>query len=85
MTITLLYFAGLRERLGVDREQVVRPDGVRTAGELRAWLRGRGGVWEQALADDQPIRIAVDQDIADASTGVHDRSEVAFFPPVTGG
>jgi molybdopterin synthase catalytic subunit len=47
MTITILYFAGLREALGSSRESVALPAGVDTAGALRAWLRQRGGAWAE--------------------------------------
>ncbi len=85
MTITILYFASLRETLGRDRETLALPRGVATAGELRAWLRERGGAWAEALAEGRSIRVAVDQSMARPDTGLRDGAEVAFFPPVTGG
>ena len=84
MNVTVLYFAGLREALGCDREQLALPGHVRTAGALREWLRERGGAWSQALSSGS-LRIAVDQDMAGADTVLHGGAEVAFFPPVTGG
>lgn len=85
MTITILYFAGLREALGTGRETVDLPAGIGTAGQLRAWLRGRGGAWAETLAEGRAIRIAVDQAMARADTPLRSGAEVAFFPPVTGG
>ena len=41
MSVTVLYFAGLRERLGTGGETLELPPGVTTAGGLRDWLTGR--------------------------------------------
>ena len=85
MTITILYFAGLRETLGTGRESVELPRDVATAAQLRAWLRQRGGAWAEALADGRAVRIAIDQAMARPDTPLRPGAEVAFFPPVTGG
>lgn len=85
MSVTILYFASLREAVGTARETVELPDGVRSARELRAWLRGRGGPWAEALAEGRSVRVAVDQSMAGPDTPVRAGAEVAFFPPVTGG
>ncbi len=85
MSVTVLYFASLREAVGCAREVVEPPAQIGTAGELRAWLRERGQPWRDALADSRAIRMAVDRSMATAATPVSAGAEVAFFPPVTGG
>ncbi|MCL4745743.1 MAG: molybdopterin converting factor subunit 1 [Burkholderiaceae bacterium] len=85
MNVTVLYFAGLRESLGVEREALRLPDAVDTAAGLREWLRARGGAWSEAFADGRAVRVAVDQALAAPSASLHEGAEVAFFPPVTGG
>lgn len=85
MQIELRFFASVREQLGVAQERVELPDTVATVGQVRQWLRERGGVWQEALADGRALRMAVDHAVARADTAVADGSEVAFFPPVTGG
>ena len=85
MKLTILYFASLREVLGVDREVIEVPSQVKTVGDLRAWLRARGGVWESALAQGRSVRAAVAQRMAATDTELTPDVEVAFFPPVTGG
>ena len=83
--ITLLYFARLREALGLSSEQADLPAGVTDVQSLTEWLRQRSGTWQEELAQDKPVRVAVNQDMADSDTTVRDGDEVAFFPPVTGG
>ncbi len=85
MRLTLLYFASLREAVGVGRESLVPPADVTTVGALRAWLRSRGDAWQRALAEERNVRAAVDQRMASADTPLAEDAEVAFFPPVTGG
>ena len=83
--VTVLYFARLREALGRDAEHLALPADVRTAGALRDLLRNRGGVWETELAAAKPVRIAVNQSMANVNTAIGAGDEIAFFPPVTGG
>ncbi len=84
-TVEILYFARLREALGVAREQLTLPAGVGTAGQLRAYLASRGGTWQTEFDPKRPVRIAVNQDLAHAGDPLADGDEVALFPPVTGG
>ena len=82
MSVRILYFASLREALGVPGETVDLPHGVVTVGGLRDWLAGQG---RARLASARNLRCAVNQDMAGSDTAVRDGDEVAFFPPVTGG
>jgi len=83
--ITVVYFARLREALGKSREELVLPADVRDLAGLRLMLMSRGGAWTDELADGKPVRVAINQDMADGDTQISDGDEVAFFPPVTGG
>ncbi|GLU34663.1 molybdopterin converting factor subunit 1 [Trinickia caryophylli] len=85
MKIELKYFASVRESLGIAHETVTLPDGIATVGDVRAWLRTRGGAWAEALAQGRALRMACDQTMTDETTRLTDGCEVAFFPPVTGG
>ncbi len=84
-TITVLYFARLRETFGMASENMALPDDVASLEGVRAALAARGGVWAHELAAGRAFRAAVNQDIASADTAVKAGDEVAFFPPVTGG
>lgn len=81
----ILYFALLRERIGLPEETVAPPETVRTVADLTAWLRGRSAQHEAALANSAMVRVAVNQDYAQPTDVVKPGDEVAFFPPVTGG
>lgn len=83
--IRLLYFASLREQLGIDREQIDLPPDVQQVADLVAHLRARGGAWEQVLADAEHVLVAINQEMARAEDPIADGDEIGLFPPVTGG
>ena len=85
VTVTILYFARLREALGQSSERLELPVSVSSVGALRDHLRTRGGAWEAELGAAKPVRVAVNQDMAKPGLLLADGDEVAFFPPVTGG
>lgn len=76
MTVEVLYFASLRERLGRGADTLAHAPGT-----VRE-------VWRVATGQDTVptgLLCAVNQDHADWNAPVRDGDEVAFFPPVTGG
>ena len=85
MSLTLLYFARLREALGTGSEKVEPAASVTDVAELLDWLRARGDAWSDELGPSRSLRVAVNQEMADLATPLRDGDEVAFFPPVTGG
>ncbi|WP_295005634.1 molybdopterin converting factor subunit 1 [uncultured Dechloromonas sp.] len=82
MSVKILYFAGLKEKLGLSAESIELPAGVTTVGALRDWLVGQG---RAALGSARNLRCAVNQDMAKLDAAIQDGDEIAFFPPVTGG
>ena len=85
MERVLLYFAWVRERVGLGEEQVVLPAEVLTLTDLAAWLKARGGGYSEAFARPEKLRAALDQKMVPLTTAIGDAREIAFFPPVTGG
>jgi molybdopterin converting factor subunit 1 len=83
--VDILYFAWVRERIGVDREEVNPPAEVTDVAGLIAWLAGRSPGHASALADPACLRAAVDQKVAGPDALIAGALEVALFPPVTGG
>ena len=83
MKLTVKYFASIRESLGQAGETV--DTRAQDLAGLRDELVARGGAYAQALARGKAVRVAVDQVMSDESAALREGSEVAFFPPVTGG
>jgi molybdopterin synthase sulfur carrier subunit len=81
--IDVLYFAWLRERIGLPRERV--ETGAATVAELVEELRGREERYAAAFADLSAVRVAVDQELTTLDAPLDGVREVAFFPPMTGG
>ncbi|MFQ5624565.1 MAG: molybdopterin converting factor subunit 1 [Paracoccaceae bacterium] len=79
----VLYFAWIRERIGLPAENVVSQ--AATVRELIEELRVREPRYEAAFSDMRAVRVAVDQETTDLDAGITGASEVAFFPPMTGG
>jgi molybdopterin synthase sulfur carrier subunit len=81
----LLYFAWVREQIGMDAETLALPAEVTHVAALLDWLASRSAGHAAALADRSRIRVAVDQAFATPDTPLAGAREIAIFPPVTGG
>ena len=81
----ILYFAWVREQIGVDREQLEPPADITDLRGLIGWLAGRSPGHGSALGDIARLRAAVDQKYAALDTPIAGAREIAIFPPVTGG
>lgn len=76
MSVTVRFFASIRERLGKS-EAVIDLGSARTVADV--WARAAGG--------PPPARLlaAVNLEHVSLDSPVRDGDEVGFFPPVTGG
>lgn len=81
----LLYFAWLRERIGLAEEDISPPLEVTTVSALLDWLKSRGPGYAAAFADLRVIRVAINQEYATSADKITPEDEIAIFPPVTGG
>ncbi len=79
----VLYFAWVRERIGLPKERVETSAATVTA--LVEELRAREDRYAAAFADLSALRVAVDQELVDFDAPLAGAREVAFFPPMTGG
>ncbi len=79
----VLYFAWVRERVGLPREAVETE--AATVADLVAELSAREERYAVAFSDMAAIRVALDQELADLDAPLQGVREVAFFPPMTGG
>lgn len=81
--VNVLYFAWVRERIGLPKETVETT--AATVADLVAELSAREDRYAAAFADVSALRVAVDQDLTDFDASIEGAREVAFFPPMTGG
>lgn len=82
----ILYFAWLRERLGINEEIVEMPAGVDTVADLLEWLKTRDEVFGDVFSDSAIIQVAVNQKLVrERSAPLDGAQEIALFPPMTGG
>lgn len=83
MTLDLLYFAWVRERIGLPRERIETR--ATTVAGLISELAAREDRYALAFSDLRALRVALDQELADFDAPLAGVNEVAFFPPMTGG
>jgi sulfur-carrier protein len=81
----IVYFAWVRERIGLAEEEVSLPPTVRTVSDLVAWLVTRGEGYAYAFDNPGVVRAAIDKVHAKPQAALAGAREVAFFPPMTGG
>ena len=81
--IEVLYFAWVRERIGLPRESLSTD--AKTVADLVDELKAREDRYAAAFADVSALRVAVDQELSDFEAPLAGVREVAFFPPMTGG
>jgi molybdopterin synthase sulfur carrier subunit len=83
--LKLLYFAWVRERVGKGEEVVEPPASVTTVADLMSWLAGRGEEYAFAFENPKIIRAAINHAHVKPNTPLAGATEIAFFPPMTGG
>ena len=81
--IDVLYFAWVRERIGLPREQLDTQ--AATVTDLVEELKAREERYAMAFADISSLRVALDQELSEFDAPLDGVREVAFFPPMTGG
>ena len=81
--IKILYFAWVREKLEISEELLKTK--ANNINELIDELRSKNEKYKLAFDDLDIIRIAADQKLVDIEYPLKNVSEVAFFPPMTGG
>ncbi len=83
MQLDVLYFAWVRERIGVAKEQVSTT--AVSVADLVKELSAREERYAVAFQDMSVVRVAVDQILVPLDAPIGGAKEVAFFPPMTGG
>ena len=85
MSVRVLYFAWVRERVGLDAEEIDLPEGVVTVAQFADHLAGRSEDHAAALEHRDVIRFSIDEELAGPDDAVRGAREIAIFPPMTGG
>ncbi|MBA4308631.1 MAG: molybdopterin converting factor subunit 1 [Sphingopyxis sp.] len=80
-----VYFARVREAVGVDSEERDLPAEVHTVQGCIAWLESCDPRYAVAFAEPARLRFALDQQMVAADAALAGHDELAIFPPVTGG
>jgi sulfur-carrier protein len=85
IAVRLVYFARVREAIGFDGETVDLPDTVTSVADCISWLTDKGAQYATAFSDHDRLRFALDQHMVGPEALLGGASELAIFPPVTGG
>ena len=85
MSLKTVYFAQVRERIGKTDEVLAPPEAVHTVADLIGWLSERGEEYAYAFENARFIRAAIDHRHVKHDAPIAGASEIAFFPPMTGG
>jgi molybdopterin synthase sulfur carrier subunit len=85
MALNIAYFAWVRERMGIADEIVEIPASVTDLAALLAWLAARDARGAAAFAEPHRIRAAIDGVMMGPDAPLTGASDIALFPPVTGG
>lgn len=83
MQLNVLYFAWVRERIGLAKEQISTD--AKTVADLIKELSAREDRYQLAFQDMTVVKVAIDQVLVPMDASLEGAKEVAFFPPMTGG
>jgi sulfur-carrier protein len=83
--VQIVYFASVREAIGIDGEAAELPNGIVTIADCLQHLILRSEAHRAAFSDISKLRFALDQVMARIDAPISGAKELAIFPPVTGG
>ncbi len=81
----ILYFARLRHIIGRGQDDIALPAEVKTIPVLIDYLKAKDERIAEAFADLRTLKVAINQKYSSLDATLDGATEVAFFPPVTGG
>ena len=81
----ILYFSWLREKIGIDSEEIKISEKISDVYELVEFLKKSSEKHSIAFQNMKSIKVAVNKEFANFNTKIQDQDEIAFFPTVTGG
>ena len=81
----ILYFSWLKEKIGLNSQEIIKPKNVETVDDLITFLTEKSEKHKNAFSDLNSIKVAVNQEFSNLEQKIKEKDEIAFFPPVTGG
>ena len=81
----ILYFARLRQIIGRGQDEMEIPLDVKTISTLIEFLKTKDERVAEAFGDLRTLKVAINQKHATLDAPLQGATEIAFFPPVTGG
>ncbi len=81
----ITYFAKTRELMGRDSDSVDFPTDIHTIDDVIQYLSAKGAPYDVAFEERNSLRFALDNELAQNDASINNISELAIFPPVTGG
>ncbi len=76
--ITILFFAGIREEIGVEKLQLDKKE--ITVAELKQYLQA-----EYKLSSLNQVMVAINESFVTEDEVIQDQDTIALIPPVSGG
>ena len=81
ISVTVLYFASFRERLGLEKETIEIWGTIKNIADLKQLLVNRQDVWEDIFGIESNVLISINQNMAKNHSVISDLDEIAFSPP----
>ena len=81
----ILYFARLRQIIGRGQDEIEIPLDVKTVSTLIDYLKTKDERVAEAFGDLRVLKVAINQKHVTLDAPLQGATEIAFFPPVTGG
>ena len=81
--VDLIYFSWIRERIGKSGESI--ETSAATVLELIEELKKKDIRYSEVFSDLGSFRVAINQEVVDFDASIVEATEIAFFPPMTGG
>ena len=81
--VDLIYFSWIREKIGKSSESI--ETSATTVLELIEELKKKDIRYSEVFSDLDSFRVAINQELADFDASIVEATEIAFFPPMTGG
>tara|TARA_S200000501_G_scaffold143997_1_gene135931 strand:- start:251 stop:502 length:252 start_codon:yes stop_codon:yes gene_type:complete len=81
----ILYFSWIKDKIGINEENIDIDQEVDTVKKLIFFLRNKGENYNSALENTGIIRFSINMKNAKLDDKIKNVDEIAFFPPMTGG